>query len=123
MAPSHVLGEASATDACVTIDIHVATDGEDELLSLQRNLTGWRKDERLGPFNRRVELLENGYANRRGLVHAGLSLYDHIMTLYHGDDGTPLNGQWSIETIFIDATKELRPQVHVIKAVDNPIPI
>jgi hypothetical protein len=88
----HVLTDVSATDARVAFDVHVVAEGDDDLLDLLRKFTGWRKDERLGAFDSKVELLENGDGKGSGLARAGLGLCDHIMTLYHGDDGTLLNG-------------------------------
>ena len=88
----HVLADVGATDACMAFDIHVVAEGDDDLLDLLRKFAGWRKNERLGAFDSEIELLENGDGKGSGFARAGLGLCDHIMTLYHGDDGTLLNG-------------------------------
>ena len=128
-----MLFRSSATNASVAFDVHVVAKCNDDLLYLLRKLPGRGKNECLGSFDTKVELLENGNGEGGGFAGAGLGLCDDIMTLHHGDDSTLLDGGRSLETavlskrgdkewkkdspICVHSTEELWLQVHVIKAV------
>jgi hypothetical protein len=52
-----------------------------------------------------------------------LGLSNHIITLDARKNGSLLDGRGLLKTIGIDATEEGLRKVHVIKAVNNLIPV
>lgn len=129
----HVFADVGTAYACVTFNVNVVAECNDDLLYLLRKLPGWGKNECLSSFDTKVDLLENGNGEGGGFASARLGLCDDIMTLHHRDDSTLLDGGRSLETgvlskrgdgewkkyrpICVDPTKELWPQIHVIEAV------
>lgn len=62
----HVLTNVGATDAGMTFDVHVIAEGDDDLLDLLSELTGWGEDESLGAFDGHVELIAGSLSVIRG---------------------------------------------------------
>lgn len=90
---------------------------------LLRKLTGGGKNEGLALTDRDVHLLQNGDGESGGLSGTGLGLGDNIVALDTGDDGTLLDSRRLLETVGIDTTEKILTQVHVIKTIDNLIPV
>lgn len=95
---SHVLTDVGTTNAGVAFDVHVVTEGDDDFLDLLGELTGGGENERLSALDVRVELLEDGNGEGRGLAGTGLGLGDDIVTFHDGDDGALLDGRGALET-------------------------
>ena len=131
----HVLTDVGSANTGVTFNVHIVTKGNDDLLDLLSELTGWCEDESLGAFDREVELLKDGDGEGRSLASAGLCLSDDIVTPDDGDNCTLLDGggtfeprgekaskiivsaTWPSAPVSVDATEEFRLQIHVVEAV------
>jgi hypothetical protein len=89
------------------------------------------------PFDREVELLEDGDGEGCGLASTGLGLGDDIVTLDDGDDRTLLDGGRTLETrgektseiivgvtqpsapVSVDTAEKFWLQIHVVEAVEK----
>lgn len=56
----HVITDAGAANACVALDVHEVSDGNNDLLDLLSQLTGWGKDQGLALLDVWVKLLKDG---------------------------------------------------------------
>jgi hypothetical protein len=63
----HVITNAGTTNARVALDIHEVTDGNNDLLDLLSQLTGWGEDQSLALLDVGIKLLENGDGESSGL--------------------------------------------------------
>lgn len=63
----------------MALNVHEVTDGNNDLLDLLGQFTGWGKDQSLALLDVGVQLLENGDGESSGLSSTGLSLSDNIM--------------------------------------------
>lgn len=106
----HVLTDVGTTDTCVAFDVHVVTEGDDDLLDLLRELTSGSKNQSLGPPDSGVNLLEDGDGEGSGLASARLGLSDNIVTLDDRDDGPLLNSRWTLETTNVCVSQRPRKQ-------------
>ena len=95
---AHVLTDVGSTDTGVAFNVHVVTESDDDLLDLLSKLTGRCEDEGLSPFDREVELLEDGDRKGCGLAGTGLGLSDDIVTLDDRDNRTLLDGGRTLKT-------------------------
>ena len=77
----HVLTNAGTTNAGVAFDIHEVTNGNNDLLNLLSQLTGWGEDQCLTLLEVWVELLENGDGECSSLSGTRLSLSNDIVAL------------------------------------------
>ncbi len=115
----HVITNTGTTNAGMALDVHEVTDGDDDLLDLLSQLTGWGEDQGLALLDVGVELLKNGDGESCGLSGTRLGLCDNIMafaalatpdpiyafevlTLDDWHDGTLLDGGGALETIGVD---------------------
>ena len=89
---SDVLAQVGPSDAGVALDVHVVTQGQDNLLDLHRQLPGGRQTEDLGLPDGRVDALEDGDREGCCLSCTGLSLSDHIPSLDNWLDSSLLDG-------------------------------
>lgn len=94
----HVLTNVGSTNAGVAVNLHVVTEGNDDLLNLLGELTGGGKNEGLDVLDGWVNSLENGDGESGRLSGSRLCLSNNIVALDDGDDGTSLNGGGSLET-------------------------
>ena len=76
----HVITNTSTTNACVALNIHEISNGNNDLLNLLGKLTGWCENEGLALLDVGVELLEDRNGESCGLSCTGLSLSDNIVT-------------------------------------------
>jgi len=81
---SDILANGSATDACVALDIHVVSKGEDDRLDLSCQLASRGKHECLGFSEVCIDRLEDGNRESRGFTRPRLSLGNHIAALDNG---------------------------------------
>jgi hypothetical protein len=95
----HVLAyvRPTGTDARVTLDVHVVSKRNYDLLNLLREVARRSKDERLAPIDRHVKLLKDGGGERRCLSRAGLHLSDHVVPFYHGHNRVLLDRRRTLE--------------------------
>ena len=87
-----VLAQVGPSDAGVALDVHVVTQGQDNLLDLDSQLPGGREAEHLGLPDGRVDALKDGHREGRGLSCAGLSLSYDVATLDNRLDSSLLDG-------------------------------
>lgn len=78
----HVITDGGTTDTGVALNVHEVTDGDNDLLDLLGQLTGWGKDEGLALLDVGVKLLEDGDGESGGLSGTGLGLGNHIVSCY-----------------------------------------
>jgi hypothetical protein len=77
----HSLANGSSTDGSEALDVHVVSEGDENLLDLLGELTGGGEDESLGLLDGNVDGLEDRDGEGRGLAGSGLSLSDNVVTL------------------------------------------
>lgn len=77
----HVITNAGSTDTCVALNVHEVTNGDDDLLDLLSQLTGWCKDQSLALLNVGVKLLEDRDGESGGLSGTRLSLSNNVVAL------------------------------------------
>jgi hypothetical protein len=116
-----IITDDSSTNAGVALDVHEVSDGNNDLLDLLSQLTGWGQDKSLALLDRKIDLLENGDGESGGLSGTGLGLSDNITVLDDWDDGTLLNSGWTLETVGVDTTEKLWLQIHSIEVVNGLI--
>jgi len=76
----HVITNTGATNACVALNVHEVTNGNDDLLNLLSQLTSWGKDQGLALLDVWVQLLEDGDGESGSLSGTRLSLSNNIMS-------------------------------------------
>lgn len=108
----NVVFDNSATDAGLNLDVHVLTDGVDDVSDLHGQLTGGSDNERLAVVGNAalgvsVNALENTDGESTSLTGTGLSLGDGVLALDDGEDTLGLNGRWVLKTVTIDTAKDL----------------
>jgi len=74
----HVIPDRGTTDTGVALNLHEVANGDNDLLDLLGQLTGWGKDQSLAGLEGRVELLEGGDGESGGLSSTGLGLGDNV---------------------------------------------
>jgi hypothetical protein len=75
----HVITNAGTTDACVALNVHEVSDGNDDLLDLLGQFTGGGENESLALLDVGVKLLEDGDRESGGLSGSRLGLRDNIV--------------------------------------------
>jgi len=75
----HVLTDAGAADAGMAINVHVVTNGNDNLLDLLGKFTSGSQDEGLALLEVLVDLLEDRDREGGSLASAGLGLGNDIV--------------------------------------------
>jgi len=96
---SHSLANRSSSDGGEALDVHVVSEGDENLLDLLSELTSGSEDESLGLLKGDVDRLKDGDGEGGGLSSSGLSLSDNIVSSNDGHDSTLLNGGRTFETI------------------------
>ncbi len=94
----HVLPNVRAANTGMTLNVHIVTQGDNDLLDLLGKLTGWREDEGLGSLDAHVELLENGYGKSSSLARSGLGLCNNVVAFDNGHDGALLDSRGPFKT-------------------------
>lgn len=94
----HVITDTGTTNACVALNVHEVTDGDDDLLDLLSQLTGWCKDQSLALLNVGVKLLEDGDGESGGLSGTRLSLGNNVMAFYSVLDVLKINVAYSMNS-------------------------
>ncbi len=75
----HVITDRGTSDTGVALDVHEVTDGNDDLLDLLSQLTGWGKDKSLALLDSWVQLLEDRDGESGGLSGTRLGLSNDIV--------------------------------------------
>ena len=89
------------------------------LLDLLSQFSSGGQNQGLALIQLNVNLLEQRDGKGGSLAGTRLSLSNHIMPHDAGQNGTLLDGRWTLKTIGIDTTKQLLLQLHLIKVVNN----
>jgi len=108
----NVIFDNSATDTSLNFDVHVLTDGVDDVGDLHGQLTGGGHDESLAVVGNAalsvgVNALQNTDGESTSLTGTRLSLGDGVLALDDGEDTLGLNGRWVLKTVTIDTAKDL----------------
>lgn len=139
-----ILLDRSSTDTGVAVDVHVVTEGDDDLLDLLGEFSGGSQDQSLGLSEGHVDLpiifrfesasllssknplvsearetthpLQDRDGESSGLSGTRLSLGDNVPTSDDGHDSSLLNGRGSLETVSVDTSEELGLELHVVEA-------
>jgi hypothetical protein len=75
----HVITNAGTTNACVALNVHEVTNGDDDLLDLLGQFTRGGENESLALLDVGVKLLEDGDRESGGLSGSRLGLRDNIV--------------------------------------------
>jgi hypothetical protein len=76
----HVITNRGTTNAGVALNVHEVTDGNNDLLDLLGQLTGWGKDKGLALLDVWVQLLEDRDGEGGSLSGTRLGLGNNIVT-------------------------------------------
>ena len=76
----HIITDAGTTNASVALDVHEVSNGNNDLLDLLGQLTGWGKDQSLALLDVGVELLEDGDRESGSLSGTRLGLSNDIVS-------------------------------------------
>ncbi len=88
---ANVLADGRATNASVTLHIHVVAQSKDDRLDLGGQFTCGGEDEGLCLPNRDVDGLQDGDREGGSFTSSGLCLRDDIPSLDNGQYGTLLD--------------------------------
>ena len=94
----HVLSDVGSTDAGVAVDLHVVTEGNDDLLNLLSELTSGGQDEGLDLLDGRVDSLQDGNGEGGSLSSTRLSLGNNVMAFYSVLDVLKINVAYSMNS-------------------------
>lgn len=75
----HIITDTGTTNTCVALHVHEVTNGDDNLLNLLSQLTGWGKNQGLALLDVWVEFLKNGDGESGSLSGTRLSLGNNIV--------------------------------------------
>mmetsp|Transcript_14782 Transcript_14782/g.25605 ORF Transcript_14782/g.25605 Transcript_14782/m.25605 type:complete len:510 (-) Transcript_14782:111-1640(-) len=110
-----ILRHAGATNASVALELHVITQGLDDLLDLLGQLAGGSENHGLHFRHGGVDILQASDDKGCGLAHTGLCLRNGIAAHDEGHDSTLLNRRRLLETVGINTTQQLLFEVHGIE--------
>ncbi len=99
------------------------TEGTSDLLNLLGKLASGSEDEHLSLVEVEVDRLQDGNRESTSLTSTGLSLHNGVVTRDNGENTTLLNHGGLLETVGVNATKELLLETHLIEAGDNLVPV
>lgn len=114
-----VLLDGSTTDTGVAVDVHVVTEGDDDLLDLLGQFSGRSQDQGLGFLLAGVDSLQDGDGEGGSLTGTGLSLGDAVSAGDDGHNGSLLDGGRSLETVGVDTSEKFGLQLHVVEACED----
>lgn len=109
----HGLADRGSTDGGEALDVHVVSEGDEDLLDLLGELTGRGEDESLGLLEGNVDRLEDRDREGGGLSGSRLRLRDDVVSGNDGHDGTLLDGRRTLETV--------RARVHSFLSLAPPL--
>jgi len=118
-----VVGHLGAADARVGDDVEVVADGAHDLVRLVGELASRREDERLALLHAQVHALQDADGERGGLAGARLGLGDGVEPSDDGHDAALLNGGRLLETVRVDAAKEVLLELHFVKGGACLVPV
>lgn len=75
----HVITDACTANAGMALDVHEISNGNDDLLNLLSQFTGWGEDQGLALLDVGVKLLEDGNRESSGLSGTRLGLRNDIV--------------------------------------------
>lgn len=75
----NIFTDIGTPNAGMTVDVHEITDGNDDLLDLGSQFTGWGQDQSLAGLEVDLDLLEDGYGEGGGLSGTRLRLSNNIV--------------------------------------------
>ena len=94
----HVFTDIRTTNTGMALDVHVVTQGNNDILNLLSKFTSGGQNKRLNSLQVRVDTLQNGNRERGGLTRTRLGLRNNIVTFDHWNDSTGLNSRGAFET-------------------------
>mmetsp|Transcript_14963 Transcript_14963/g.63040 ORF Transcript_14963/g.63040 Transcript_14963/m.63040 type:complete len:453 (-) Transcript_14963:61-1419(-) len=118
-----ILAHGRATDARVALHVEVIAERAHHLLNLLRELARGGEHESLALLLLVVELLQDAGAEGGRLTGTGLRLLDHVEALGEGHDAALLNRGGLLETVRVDAAKEVLVEVHRVERLVNLGPV
>ena len=80
----NVLPDGCPSNACVTLDVHVVTEGKDNGLNLRSKFSGRRENQCLGFAHRHIDGLKDGYREGRSFTGSRLRLSNDVASLSDG---------------------------------------
>jgi hypothetical protein len=92
-----VLADTGAADTGVALDVHVVSQGKDDVLDLDGQFSCGRENEGLAFSDGGIDRLEDRDTERRGLTGTGLSLGDDVSAGDDGQDGSLLDSGGLLE--------------------------
>mmetsp|Transcript_19509 Transcript_19509/g.42399 ORF Transcript_19509/g.42399 Transcript_19509/m.42399 type:complete len:369 (+) Transcript_19509:1318-2424(+) len=118
-----VVADGGTSDTGVDLDVHVVTEGQDDLLNLARQLTSWGQDQGLALLDLLIDHGETTDRECCGFTGTGLGLGDQVPSRNCGSDGTLLDGRGFLETVRVNTTEEFLGKLHAIKGFDDLVPV
>lgn len=129
---AHVLGNGSTTHTSMDLDVHSLTNGHDDRLNLNSQLTSRSQDQGLGLELAQVNLLQDANGEGGSLTSTTLGLGNNITVTDDGNNTTLLNGRRALKTIkdktinmlpylpiTVDTAEEFSLQIHIIEGLEN----
>lgn len=129
---AHVLGDGSTTNTSMDLDVHSLTNGHDDRLNLDSQLTSRSQDQGLGLELAQVNLLQDADGESGSLTSTTLGLGNNITVTDDGNDTALLNGRRALKTIkdkrinklpylpiTVDTTEKFSLQIHIIEGLEN----
>lgn len=112
---SDIVGDGGTTNTSVDGNFHVGGQGEDNLLDLQGQFSGWGQDQGLGGLDVLVDSLQGRDGEGGSLTGTGLGLGQDISTVNNRQNGLLLNGGRSFETKTENTSKNSRLEVQLVE--------
>ena len=119
-----IFSQVGSSNTRVTLNIHVVTKGQDNLLDLNCQLSSWRQAQNLQNKLKHfisslslmsnlslpdcgINALENSTGEGRSFTGSRLCLGDNITTLHDGLDGSLLDGGRFLKTIRVNTPEKI----------------
>ena len=115
----NVAAHGSTTDGGMDGDFQVQTNGGDDLLDLQGQLSGGGQDQSLGGLEILINVLQSRDGEGGGLTGTRLGLSQNVLTLGDWQDSSLLDCRWSFVTVTENTSDNLGLQVQIIERVDD----
>ena len=107
----------------MALHVEVVAERAHHLLNLLRELARGGEHQRLALLLLVVKLLQDAGAEGGRLTGTGLRLLDHVEALGEGHDAALLNSGGLLETVRVDAAKEVLVEVHRVESLVNLGPV
>ena len=120
---SHILLDRCTTDTDMSLDLHVLTNGVNNVRALFRQLSSWCNDYSLYLIWGSIDRLQAGNGESTCFTSTRLGLSNSVLSLYDRHNALLLDSWRLFEPVSIDASQYFFFESHLIEFRDYFVPV